>query len=166
MVFIKELLPNPVGPDTDGEWIKIVNVGDEAVNIGGWSLTDTSGKTFSFPKGTSAPPKTEITLNYSQTNIPLNNNGDTLKLRDGIGETIDTISYSRQVSDDEIIIAERFIEITESANPTPKSLEKLAFVGQGPFETVASSTPLLVAITIAIASGFVVGFLQKRMHEK
>jgi len=119
MVFIKELLPNPVGPDTDGEWIKIVNTGDESVDVHGWSLSDTSGKTFSFQKGTSISSMTEITLKYSQTKIQLNNNGDTLKLRNSVGETVDTLAYSGQVSDDEIIIAERFLEVTTDTNSTP-----------------------------------------------
>lgn len=166
MVFIKELLANPVGPDTDGEWIKIINTGDEAINISGWSLTDASGKTFSFQKGTSIPQATEITLRYSQTKIPLNNDGDTLKLKDSTGSTVDTLSYSGQVSDDEIIIADRFIEITESASPDPQSLKDLALVGQGPLITNVSSTPLFVALTIALVSGLTIGFLQKRMHEE
>ena len=33
MVYFKELLPNPVGKDTDGEWIKLINIGEETVNI-------------------------------------------------------------------------------------------------------------------------------------
>lgn len=159
MVFIKELLPNPVGRDADGEWIKIVNTNNEAVDIHGWSLTDTSGKAFSFQKGTSIPPMTEMTLKYSQTKIPLNNNGDTLKLIDSVGVIVDTLSYSGQVSDDEIIIADRFLEVTTDINSIPRSLESLAFVGQGPLTTGVSSAPLLVAITIALVSGLLIGFL-------
>ena len=166
MVFIKELLPNPVGRDVDGEWINIVNTSNEAVDIHGWSLTDTSGKAFSFQKGTSIPPMTEMTLKYSQTKISLNNNGDTLKLIDSVGVVVDTLSYSGQVSDDEIIIADRFLEVTTDINSIPRSLESLAFVGQGPLTTGVSSAPLLVALTIALVFGLLIGFLQKRIHEK
>lgn len=40
-VVIAEFLPNPtIAQDSDGEWIELVNVGAEAVDIAGCSLTD------------------------------------------------------------------------------------------------------------------------------
>ena len=89
-----------------------------------------------------------------------------MKLIDSVGVVVDTLSYSGQASDDEIIIAERFLEVTTDTNSTPRSLEDLAFVGQGPLITGTSSVPLLVALIIAITSGLLIGFLQKRMNEK
>ena len=67
MVFIKELLPNPVGRDTDGEWIKLVNTGDTTEIIGGWALSDASGSEFVFSSSESIPPKSSILLECSQT---------------------------------------------------------------------------------------------------
>ena len=166
MVFIRELLPNPVGRDTDGEWIKLVNTGEASMEIGGWRLMDASGKAFVFRVGESLPPKSNITLKYSQTGIVLNNNGDTIKLINNKGEIIDTLTYPGQVSDDEIIIAERFIEVVDKSPQSPGSLQELAFVGQGPLITGASTAPLLVAIALAATFGASVGFLQKRMYEE
>lgn len=166
MVFIRELLPNPVGRDTEGEWIKLVNTGEATVEIGGWKLSDASGKEFVFRSGETVAPKSSILLEYSQTGIVLNNNGDTIKLLNNKGEILDSLTYSGQISDDEIIIAERFIEAVSSPPPSQGSLQELAFIGQGPLVTGASTAPLLVALAIALISGVAVGFLQKRMHEK
>jgi len=166
MVFIRELLPNPVGRDTDGEWIRLVNISEATVEIGGWKLSDASGKEFVFRKGESVAPKSDVLLEYSQTGIVLNNNGDTVELLDSKGEVVDTLTYSGQVGDDEIIIAERFIEVVDKSLPSQASLENLAFVGQGPLVTGVNTAPLLVALTLAVAFGVAVGFLQKRMYEE
>ena len=48
MIIIKEVLPNPVGQDTTGEWLTLLNDGSEAVNLRGWSVKDASGKKFIF----------------------------------------------------------------------------------------------------------------------
>ena len=166
MVFIRELLPNPVGRDTDGEWIRLVNISEATVEIGGWKLSDASGKEFVFRPGESLAPKSDALLEYSQTGIVLNNNGDTIKLLDSKGEIIDTLIYSGQVGDDEIIIAERFIEVIDKSPPNQASLENLAFIGQGSLVTDANVAPLLVALALAVIFGVAVGFLQKRMHEE
>lgn len=166
MVFIKELLPNPVGRDTEGEWIKLVNTGEAPVEIGGWRLSDASGKEFVFRPGETVAPKSDVLLEYSQTGIVLNNNGDTIKLEDNKGETVDTLAYSGQIGDDEIIIAERFIEVINKPPPSQGSLQELAFVGQGALVTGASTAPLFVALALAATLGVAVGFLQKRMHEE
>ena len=80
MIYIKEVLPNPVGRDTEGEWIKIVNTGDNSIDMSGWKVYDASGKTFSFKQGYSIAPNKEATLTYQETRIVLNNSGDTLTL--------------------------------------------------------------------------------------
>lgn len=166
MVFIRELLPNPVGRDTEGEWIKLVNTGEVPVEIGGWRLSDASGKEFVFRPGETMAPKSDVLLEYSQTGIVLNNDGDTIKLLNNKGEILDSLTYAGQISDDEIIIAERFIEVIDRPPPSQGSLENLAFAGQGPLVTGANTAPLLVALALALTFGMAVGFLQKRMYEE
>ena len=46
MVFFKEVLPNPVGEDAGGEWIKLVNTEEDITSLAGWSIKDASGKTY------------------------------------------------------------------------------------------------------------------------
>lgn len=47
-----ELLPNPAGDDTLGEYIQIRNLGCDTLDIGGYTLSDASGKLYTLPSGT------------------------------------------------------------------------------------------------------------------
>ncbi|TSC95800.1 MAG: Nucleic acid binding OB-fold tRNA/helicase-type, partial [Parcubacteria group bacterium Athens1014_26] len=91
-MIIKEFLPNPVGADKDGEYIKIFNDGISGVSLAGWKLKDASGKSFSLVGNLKSGQ--ELTLSYSQTKINLNNNGETVYLYDNTGKQIDKLSYS------------------------------------------------------------------------
>lgn len=91
-MIISEFLPNPIGKDTEGEWIKLFNDGDVAVNLNGWQIKDASGKTFSFYNLEIDPGK-YLTLDYKTTKISLNNNGETLFLYDSKGSLIDKAEF-------------------------------------------------------------------------
>lgn len=165
MVYIKELLPNPVGNDKDGEWIKLINTGDEITSIGKWKIFDVAEKTFIFNANQELPAGGEITLDYALTKITLNNDGDTITLVNNKGEVVDALTYSGQVGDDEIITAEAFLEITQETLQNPR-LENLAFVGQGQLVSDAQIAPFLVAIALAATLGIIAGFLGKKTYEK
>ncbi|MEK9170334.1 MAG: lamin tail domain-containing protein [Patescibacteria group bacterium] len=100
-MIIKEFLPNPVGKDADGEYIKIFNDGDKAVILNGWSVKDASGKTFSLSG--SLDGGKELSLPYLQTKISLNNNGEQIFLYDSAGKLVDELSYSGQAEEGKII---------------------------------------------------------------
>ena len=91
-MIIYEFLPNPVGKDADGEWIKLFNDVDTAVNLGGWQIKDASGKTFSF-RPTVINSGEYLTLDYKITKISLNNNGETLFLYDASRLLVDKAEY-------------------------------------------------------------------------
>jgi len=165
MVYIKELLPNPVGNDKDGEWIKIINTGGEVTHIGGWRIFDAAEKTFTFNANQKLPAGGEIILDYALTGITLNNDTEELTLVNNKGEIVDTLSYSGQVSDDEIITAEAFLETTQEVSQSP-NLESLAFAGQGRLVGDAEITPFLTAIVLAVTLGIIAGFLAKMVYEK
>jgi len=165
MVYIKELLPNPVGNDKDGEWIKLINTGDEITSIGKWKIFDVAEKAFVFNANQELPAGGEITLDYALTKITLNNDGDTITLVNNKGEVVDALTYSGQVGDDEIITAEAFLEITQETLQNP-SLENLAFVGQGQLVSDTQVAPVLVAIALAATLGIIAGFLGKKTYEK
>ena len=92
-MIIQEFLPNPVGKDNDGEYIKLFNDGREAVNLSGWKIKDASGKTYSL-NGKSIIGQGELILDYAATKISLNNNGETLFLYDSSGKLVDEVGYS------------------------------------------------------------------------
>jgi len=89
---INEFLPNPVGKDTDNEWIELFNNGNTATNIDGWQIKDVSGRIF-YLKG-AVEPNEYLVLDYKTTKISLNNDGETLFLYDQNGRLIDKVEYS------------------------------------------------------------------------
>lgn len=163
MVYLKEILPNPAGDDTSGEWIKLVNPGEEDINLSGWVIKDAGGKAYSLM--TLAPKNTEIVLPRSLTGIALNNNGDTLYLLSASGETVDSISYT-EASDDEIIIASRFVESTRKEKAETTTLEQLALGGDDKIVSEGSFSIVMVAIVIALAASILIGAILKRSEEK
>ncbi len=163
MVYFKEILPNPAGDDTSGEWIKLVNPGEEDINLSGWVIKDAGGKAYSLT--TLAPKNTEIVLPRSLTGIALNNNGDTLYLLSASGETVDSISYT-EASDDEIIIASRFVESTREEKAETTTLEQLALGGDDKVVSDGSFSIVMVAIVIALAASILIGAILKRSEEK
>lgn len=90
MVIIKEFLPNPVGPDTAGEYITLKNIGESKVVLSGWRLVDLSSKEFSL-SGYSIKPGAELTLFSQATKLRLNNGGETVFLLDQFGKVVDEL---------------------------------------------------------------------------
>jgi len=163
MVYFKEVLPNPVGKDVDGEWIKLINTGEENINLSGWAIKDAGGSAYSL--STSLPGGVEAIFEYSLTGITLNNNGDTLNLLNDAGEIVDTLVYSA-ASDDEIIIADRFIEtIKEQRTDTP-TLESLALVGKNKIVSGGELSAIAVAIIIALVMSIFVGLFLRGSEER
>ncbi|MDD3190588.1 MAG: lamin tail domain-containing protein, partial [Candidatus Pacebacteria bacterium] len=82
-IVISELLINPEGTDTLGEFIEIYNTGNTKVDITGWTLSDQSGKvkTFSILETYMDSGEYKV-FYYSETKISLNNDGDGVILSD------------------------------------------------------------------------------------
>lgn len=95
-------MPNPVGADKDGEYIKIFNDGTSGVSLAGWKVKDASGKSFSLAG--SLKSGQELTLPYSQTKINLNNNGETVYLYDDAGKLVDKLSYGGTAEEGKIVM--------------------------------------------------------------
>jgi len=159
MIYLKEALPNPLGRDTDGEWIKLFNDGDEEKVLTGWVLKDKSGKSFLLD-GKSIKPLGELELKYSETRIALNNDGDTLILYDQGGKEVDRLEY-QSVSEEEIIVAAQFQTITEQS---PVSNNVVGQISSG----VAISGgyefwPVAVGFSIALVAGVLGSSFYKKL---
>jgi len=193
-IVINELLPSPAGSDATEEWIEIFNPNDFEVNLSGWKIQDTIGKTkiYTFPKETKISAKGFLVLKRPVSKITLNNEGDGLKLTDSDGKTIDEISYQKAEkgksynktpleSSKEDLTGQTDSGWIWSNNLTPgsenivpvqkeKPLELaeekgLAAIGeQIPRET--SFSPLLVALGIAIFSGIIILILKRKISSK
>lgn len=118
MLFISEILPNPIGKDADGssigrsspvaneagsralggEFIEIFNAGNSDVPLLGWKLSDVSGKSYFF-KNTILKSEEYFVVNYSDSKISLNNDGDVVSLYDNSGILIDKIEYKGKIEE-------------------------------------------------------------------
>ncbi len=96
-IVISEIFPNPVGSDTEGEWIELGNLESAEVDLKGWILEDSSGHAFVISKSlssTTIPGGGFYTLTHSQTKISLNNDRDTVILKRPDASLADTVSYT------------------------------------------------------------------------
>ncbi len=78
MIRITEALPNPQGPDSGNEWIKIKNDGAET-NLFHWRISDFSGKGKNF-NNLNLKTGEERVFFTNTLGISLNNSGDRLCL--------------------------------------------------------------------------------------
>lgn len=164
MVYIKELVPNPAGKDTIGEWVKVFNNGETSVNLSGWSLKDASGKKFVFGDQTILSHQ-ELKLPYSLTRITLNNDGDTITLWNATGEQVDELSYG-QVGEEEIVSSSKITPTPTNSNQivnNPSPLQARAFTGQS--ITAEDFNPLLLSLGLAIFAGILAAALTKKLLE-
>lgn len=100
-VVINEFLPNPVGSDTDNEFIELTNLGSSAVILDGWQLDDASGGSapFTIPVGTTIQPGAFLSFSRSQTKIAINNDGETVRLLTPSGQEQSTFSFNASIAE-------------------------------------------------------------------
>ena len=102
-VRINEVLANPSGPSNEpDEFIELINIGDEQLDISGWILSDTQGSITSFiiPDNTIIEKGSFLSFRRSLTGISLNNSGDGVILKDSQDNQIDSLSF--EVSEENI----------------------------------------------------------------
>lgn len=109
-MVINEFLPNPVGKDTEGEFIELFNNSQETVSLTGWKLKDVSGKTFTL-KNQPIGQAEYLVLDYKTTKISLNNSGETLFLYDQNGNLIDKAEFTGSAPEGESLArqGEKFV---------------------------------------------------------
>ncbi|OGY57323.1 MAG: hypothetical protein A3D47_01480 [Candidatus Colwellbacteria bacterium RIFCSPHIGHO2_02_FULL_43_15] len=162
MIYIKSALPNPTGPDAEGEWIRLFNDGTTDASLKSWVIKDTSGKKFIFG-GDTIKSGEELQLNYSDTKISLNNGAETLTLYDDKGTEIDRLQYA-SASEGETILAPRFQITKEIQADSASALNQITsskIIG-GNYEL----WPLLLGLILAILAGFIGGAFYKRIREE
>jgi beta-lactamase superfamily II metal-dependent hydrolase len=96
VVILNEILANEPGSDTSGEFIELVNVGDAPADLSGWQLWDAVQVRHTFPAGTQLPPSTGLVVLASGAStgaLSLNNTGDTVRVTDVVGATVDSLTY-------------------------------------------------------------------------
>jgi len=117
-LLFNEFVSNPSEEGT--EWVEIYHPGTEVIDLAGWTLEDATGKQTSLGEGTLAPGSYLIVPSPKGV---LNNDGDTLILKDGQGNVIDTLVYG----------------ISEV--PAPSKGFSLARTTQGTWQETETTTP-------------------------
>ena len=105
-VAFNEILPDAIGNDTDdwpgGEWIELINTGNQSVDLANWHFTSGS-RNFNINvhqlpmKDNTVVMPGEIVLvaiNGTQSFYLRNAAGDTIELRDSSNQIISTITYT------------------------------------------------------------------------
>lgn len=104
-VVINEMLPHAASDwyengevgDMNDEFIELYNPGDEAADISGYTLTDTSYRRspglYTFPEGTIIPAGGFLVVYSVESAVFLGDDGDSIKLNDSSGNTIDEKGY-------------------------------------------------------------------------
>lgn len=89
----KVLLSEFVSSPTEGEeWIEVVNADAITIDVTGWTVADASGKTTVLPSATLAPGEYLVVMKPLGK---LNNDGDTITLRNSTNDIVDTVIYTK-----------------------------------------------------------------------
>lgn len=96
-VYINEVLPNPEGSDETDEYIELYNSNTFEVNLSGWTIQDTEGtvKNYIIPENTIILAGGLLKFFRPQTKIMLNNDADTVVLKNPSGEVADSLSFDK-----------------------------------------------------------------------
>ncbi|MBB4287943.1 lamin tail domain-containing protein [Roseospira goensis] len=91
-VFIAAALVNPVGDERSGEWISILNLSTEPVDLAGWTLSDTRRP----PRALAGVlgPGEAVRVQPVRPLMLANSRAGVIELYDGAGRRIDRVRYT------------------------------------------------------------------------
>jgi hypothetical protein len=92
MLYINEWLPNPLGSDTEGEWLELWNSGPAAVDLSGWVLLNAAGRRSSLSGIIEAGE--HLVVSRPALKFPLRNRDETLFLHDASGRVADRAGFT------------------------------------------------------------------------
>ena len=118
-VIISEALPNPIGDDTEGEYVTLTNASEKEAQLCGWTLSDASGAKHALDDQTVAPYG-QLQLSRHDTGIALNNDDETLQLFSSNG-LVSVFSYTK--SKEGIAVGRTEVMSMEDAAPETTSVQ-------------------------------------------
>jgi len=142
-IRINELLPNPAGTDTEGEWIELYNDGSSPVELAGWKVQDNSSTVYTVSEDTlqltSIGPHDYFVIPRIASKLSLNNTGgDIVKLFWPDGQLADVMLYSEEATEGHSYA--RFPWGWQWAQPTQKT-ENAVIGNPGAFSDAAVDLP-------------------------
>lgn len=91
-VFIAGALPDPKGRDRSGEWVSLLNLQAQSVDLSGWSLEDGGGARVAL-EGRLRPGQSKVIKGEALAPLTLGNSGDILTLLDQQDQRVDRVRY-------------------------------------------------------------------------
>lgn len=148
-VVVNEWLPNPVGPDAEGEWLELFNDSDHSVSLSGWSVENGSGKRIKLGNLQIGPGE-YLVLYRKDTKLVLRNRDEALLLYNTQGEVVGRAEFLGSVPEGKSVsrVGGDFL-VTE---PTPGAANIL--VGA---EIAADPNPIGIPLNRQLASADVIG---------
>lgn len=160
MVVIQEFLPNPVGKDAEGEWIKLFNDSAQEIDLTSWQIRDASGKIFIFGQAKIKSGET-LTLNYQTTKIQLNNNGEKLFLFDNNNNLVDQLEFADVVNEGEVVKKDGVISADASTDAIQN--QTVASIINLPDKSTFNLNFLLIGLLLFLFLSFFVVFIFKKL---
>lgn len=132
LVVINEFLPDPVGDDSQGEWIELFNEGNKPVDLAGWTLTNGKASKFTIPQNTVIGAKSFLVFSRPDTKLVINNSGEILSLIDPNGDLAFRVSYEGRASEGQTLARQQDGKWVWSNTPTPgrQNIIKIAGVSK------------------------------------
>lgn len=94
--FINDFIPNPVGADTDNEWIELYNSTPDGVDLSGWYLDDADGdsRPYLLPSDIYLSPGQYLLFSEVELKLTLKNSADSVRLLDPNRQVKDEVHYT------------------------------------------------------------------------
>lgn len=93
--LINEIMVNPAGKDTEGEWIELFNSTSEIIDLSDWYLDDAEGNSspYRLETGTMIGPGARLIIQEPNLGLSLNNSADKVRLLAPNKELKEEIAY-------------------------------------------------------------------------
>jgi competence protein ComEC len=102
-ILINEVELNPEGTDTGTETVELYNPSNAGIDVGGWTISSTAGRTATvvINEGITIPPKGYLIVGRDSQQQWLDNSGEGIHLRNNLGILMDSAGpFSDQDNDD------------------------------------------------------------------
>lgn len=136
---ITEVLPDPEGPDADGEFVEIANLGQATVNLRGWKLSVGDASPRPLPAADLAPGAF-LALGRDDAGRPLPNSGGKIGLLRPDGTVADSMSYGK-LKTGVALAVDGSGDWTETISPTPGAANAIVEPNDPPKAAFATETP-------------------------
>jgi len=101
-LILNEILPDPIGSDTNDEFIELYNQSTLDIDVNGWQLGDASAKLYTINHqdyaSTIVPAFGYFIIYSRESKVSLNNSGDSVKLFQPDGNLLEQLDYGKSLT--------------------------------------------------------------------